>query len=137
MGSGKSALKLSTQNRKLRMEPGYLVETPHPQCTFASSQGEMGHTDELSLPVRLPSTEITTSGKVFCPPVYILFWFLLPAQSLRSPESRSPWKRQRSPARGALPPLPPPAAAATCSLKLSAERERERRGILSLSLLEK
>lgn len=119
------------------MEPGYLAETPHPQCTFAWSQGEMGHADELSLPVRLPSTEITTSGKVFRPPVYILFWFLLPAQSLRSPESRSPWKRQRSPACGALPPLPPPAAAATCSLKLSAERERERRGILSLSLLEK
>ena len=120
-----------TLNRKLRMEPEYLVEIPTPLPPPHLGAKEWGRGPGKSTPSCLFTTaEATASWKLFGPPVYISFWFLLPAQSLRNPQSPSPGKRQRSPA---LRVLPPPAPTSHVFSEAVSGREPERRVISLIS----
>ena len=120
------------------MEPGYLVETPPtlnaPSLGVKERWGTRMSSPFLSV---YPQQRLLPLGRYSV----LLFTFYSGSFSQLSlsgaPKAGAPGKGRGAQPAGRFPLLPTPAVAATCSLKLSAERERERRGILSLSLLEK
>lgn len=103
VGNDKAALKSWTLNRKLR--PSWIPSRgPHPRHHNAHSLG--GQDTGMSFPL-VGSAREGSPGKMLCP-VYILFWFLVPAQSLGNPQSRPPGegrepRRKRSPCARTVP----------------------------------